>query len=304
MDVALEEMIQRGSVSVSQDSVVYETNESGAIVRAMEGSWEKQLDAIGADLSGEVLWSGGGATLLWDEARWQLTPIITTALEMDGFKLQHFDANLRGEIRSALVPRFNYSASASVSNTKPLASARKIVLLGYVAVPPLVVLPVWLDLKFNLAANFTASASVQATMAGGVRQNLDFGFGGSYTRGASPAVVDFHQSLRCGMGGEISRGFANQEASPKHRRGGREFRQSRGGCRWTGGSQIPVVSQRNSNSGRNGQPVAPRTHHLWQDRHLFRPGKLERAIPFRTVRQIITSLPSGLTKRRIITATT
>lgn len=51
------------------------------------------------------------------------------------------------------------------------------------------IVPVWLDLKFTMSAEFTASANVEATLTGGARQNLDFGFTGRYVRGASPAVT-------------------------------------------------------------------------------------------------------------------
>lgn len=187
-DVALEELIQQGSANLSRDSVAYETDGNGTLTRAFELSSEVTFDTIGPDLSGEVLWSGGGATLLLDEARWQLTPTLTTSFEVSDFKLQRLDAKLRGAIRTALVPRFNYQGSASFSGTNPLADASCVVFLGVVGVPPLAI-PIWLELDFSLAAEFSASASIDATMSGGVRQNFDFGFGGSYTRGESPAVV-------------------------------------------------------------------------------------------------------------------
>ena len=183
-DVPLEQFIQRGSASISQDTVVYETDAGGNIVGAVDGPLEAKLGSIGPDLSGEVLWNGNGATVLWDEARWQLTPTIQTSLEIEDFKLERFNSTLKGNIESALVPGFNYNTGATLSGTKQLASDGKLVFLDQVGV-----VPVWLDVKFNLAVDFSANASGESTMSGGMRHNADFGFGGTYTRGASPAVV-------------------------------------------------------------------------------------------------------------------
>ncbi len=176
-DASLERFIQQGSVRTSPDSFVYEVGENGELAPARDFAWGSTFPSIGPDLSGN---SAGPLHL--DEAYWKLTPTVRIFAEVEDFELQSFEGGWAGAIRGALVPSLKASESAELDTSATLAKAHRVIITFIGA------LPVVVKLDFVLDAEFTASASAQACVTGGLRWNQELGFTARFFRGKDPSV--------------------------------------------------------------------------------------------------------------------
>jgi sulfatase modifying factor 1 len=187
-DVPLAEILETGSASLSAESVIYDVGTNNVIIRAVSFEHTLQLPTLGTDKSGTTVYNQNGVTLTLDEAKWLFTPALSLAFETRWLSLQRFDAHFRGALQTALVPELTFSGlDLSGDRTFDLFSKSHVIYLG--ATPTVPPVPVWLDLKFSLGAEFGYNLSATATMSTGVRQDVDLTFDVDYVKDRSPKVA-------------------------------------------------------------------------------------------------------------------
>lgn len=186
-DVSLGEFLPQASLSLSDQSAVYELAEDGTILPPTAEAWEGGLafPTLGLDLSGSVLFSAGPLTLSWAQAYWLFSPSLYVALETESISLRRLEMRLDGALRSALAPQLVYANGFSGAVPIPLFNRQRVVFLG-LAGP----VPVWVRLGFDLSASIDFYADVTATLSTGIRQNFDLSFGARYDRDA-PSTVEW-----------------------------------------------------------------------------------------------------------------
>ncbi len=185
VDVPLAEMLKEASVSLSADSVIYELSTGNELTQPLSFSPTFDLPVLGADVGGRTVVDLDGVTLKLNEARFLFTSSLSIHLETRALSLQRFSAEFRGNLETALVPELTIRAQ-DLEDTfqRDLFSKRRVIFLGLVHG-----LPVWLDLRFNLGAEFAYHVSGIATMTTGVRQDTDLSFTLDYVKDRSPKVT-------------------------------------------------------------------------------------------------------------------
>lgn len=191
-DASLEEFIIRGGACVSPDARLLDVDGVGRIVGLstlpMARAGVIELPAMGPDFSNFTLPTGAGVSLVLTEARWEVTPRLTWMFELDDRKLVAFGGRVDGSVRSALKTRLAFASGASVGPaSKSLGNFKPVTIFSGLVGP----VPVWLQFRFSLTANFQATASAEATVTGGFSHNYDTGYGFIFERGADPAVQWF-----------------------------------------------------------------------------------------------------------------
>ena len=182
-NIPLAEIIQQGSASLSSDSMIYSFNQKGAILPAFSFDQTLALPTLGTDLSGETIYDQGGVTLKLKEGYWLLTPSLRIALETRDFSPQRFEAEFQGGITTALVPELTFTGAFKNSVSVDLFSQNYEIFLGSVGV-----VPIWVDLGFDLQGQLGYNLSASATMSSGATQDMNMTFGVQYDKNASPSV--------------------------------------------------------------------------------------------------------------------
>ena len=182
-NVPLAEIMQEGSASVSQASVIYELDTNNVIIRAVSFDREVVFGAIGVNTS-TTLFDQSGVTLRLQEAKLLYTPSLALSFETHGSTLQRLAAEFQGRLETALVPELTITGTLADTKNFDLYSYKRLVFVGWAGL-----VPIWLDFNFNLGAEVGYSVSASATMSTGVRQNVDMSFGVDYVKDRSPKVT-------------------------------------------------------------------------------------------------------------------
>ena len=182
-NVPLAQILPEGSASLSSNSVIYNFDAGGLIKPAISFNQTFSLPTLGADFSGDTIYDNGGVTLKLDEGYWLFTPTLRIAFETHNFQLQRFEGDFSGDMNAALVPELSFTAALQNDTSFDLFSQHYKVFLGMVGV-----VPVWVDVGFDLQAQLGYNLSAIATMSTGIRQDMNVTCGVLYDRTASPIV--------------------------------------------------------------------------------------------------------------------
>lgn len=182
-NVPLAQILPEGSASLSSNSVIYNFDAGGLIKPAISFNQTFTQPTLGADFSGDTIYDNGGVTLKLDEGYWLFTPTLWIAFETHNFQLQRFEGDFSGDMNAALVPELSFTEALQNDTTFDLFSQHYEVFLGTVGV-----VPVWVDVGFDLQAQLGYNLSATATMSTGIRQDLNVTCGVLYDRTASPIV--------------------------------------------------------------------------------------------------------------------
>lgn len=112
-DVPFAEIVEEGTCSLSENSVVYDLGEDGSIQPAVQINFSRTFPAAGVNLDGQALLglpanSGVGVSL--QQGHVWVTPTLDIALETKGFSVQRAKVQARASLRSALVPNITYQS--------------------------------------------------------------------------------------------------------------------------------------------------------------------------------------------------
>jgi formylglycine-generating enzyme required for sulfatase activity len=192
VDVPLAEIVKEASISLSADSVIYELNTGSELTRPHAFGQTFDLPLLGGDVGGQTFIDQAEATLKFKEARWLFTSSLAISLETRALSLQRFAAEFRGKLETALVPELTVRPQ-DLEDTfqRELFSDRRVIYLGIVGG-----VPIWLDLRFSLGAEFGYNLSATATMSTGIRQDVDLSFAVDYAKDRAPKVTADPQVTR------------------------------------------------------------------------------------------------------------
>ncbi len=182
-NVPLAQILPEGSASLSSNSVVYNFDAGGLIKPAISFNQTFTLPTLGADFSGDTIYDNGGVTLKLDEGYWLFTPTLRIAFQTHNFQLQRFEGDFSGNMNAALVPELSFTGAVVNDTSFGLFSQNYEVFLGMVGV-----VPVWVDVGFDLQAQLGYNLSATATLSTGIQQNLNMTCGVLYDQTASPIV--------------------------------------------------------------------------------------------------------------------
>jgi len=203
-EATLSDFVTQGSVSFSSDSVIYELDGAGTLVKAISINRDLSFPRSGIDLSGSrfKLGSGGDfeATVLGTtfkhgsspaylditatELSWWFTPQVHLALEWGLGKSFEFECIPSGDI--SLKQAFQADVTAVGLSTKttiwqlagPL-QPRFAVIVGVIGVPP-VAIPVYAELGFDFRIETEAKAEAVLDLTFAYRQDIRAKFGLTY----------------------------------------------------------------------------------------------------------------------------
>ncbi|MCB1132201.1 MAG: SUMF1/EgtB/PvdO family nonheme iron enzyme, partial [Verrucomicrobiae bacterium] len=232
-DAELTDFASQGAASFSDESVVYELDGEGNLVRTLEVGGTLTLPRIGWDLSGsgfrlredgfEVTLLGLGTYSLGDDSdwldvslpeySWWFTPRIRAGLELDGSGMKSFEAIASGQVDVAThVEADVLLAAVSVERTLfdlPEANEPKTVTyLGQLGP-----VPVFATFGFDFSLKAKAEAKALVEFEAFYRQESNLSFGVAWERGeALDWVRSFQQSApdfggSAGLADEFSLGL-------------------------------------------------------------------------------------------------
>lgn len=182
-NVPLAEIIPEGSAALSSDSVIYNFDTSGALKPAISFDQTFTLPTLGTDLSGDTIFDENGTALTLDEGYWFFTPSLRIAFETHNFQLQRFEGDFIGDMNAALVPELSFSGTLQDGITNDLFSQNYEVFLGFIGI-----VPIWVDLGFDLQGQLGYNLSANATMSTGIEQDMNMTCGVLYDKDTSPSV--------------------------------------------------------------------------------------------------------------------
>jgi formylglycine-generating enzyme required for sulfatase activity len=205
-DALLTDFVTRGSATFTDNSVVYDLDENGTLVRALSLDGAITFPPMGCDLSGtslklredgyEFTLAGGptlsvGDELPWlhaslDRFRFWFTPQIRTGLEIDAAGLKSFQAVASGRasfdfhahVAATLVAA---SVERTLYNLPEAREPKRVVFLGAIGIGPVIV-PVFAILGFDFSIKSKAETAVTLDFSAGYRQEFNADFGLAYER--------------------------------------------------------------------------------------------------------------------------
>lgn len=182
-EVTLPDLVVDASFSIGEDAVFLEFDEHGNLMRAIEFEATFQLPSIGADFTGETLFTNQNYTLLLEEGKFLFHPYLKTALHIDFSGVRRFEAQAGGDLEVTCVPRllFTDSYSTNVSHELWRASHWIWTAVGFV--------PVGIEISANITAQASLELGATADLKAGFRQYASIGVAGKYERDAPSPVT-------------------------------------------------------------------------------------------------------------------
>ena len=216
IDVILTDLVEEGSASITEDSMILEISTNGTITvaRAVEKAWGLPdttilLPRIGYSLDGATF-RESVLSITAEECHFWLDSSLEAGFDISRGEIERFTAVAHGNVEAALVCNASVSVSEPVNITLydlPVSLQPKTIVRLRIGVVPVFV-EVGLDL--TLVADLHAEASLNFEY--GFRQNIETAFGGRYeneevdwVRKFSPSptdIVSFDDSIdgKLGLG--------------------------------------------------------------------------------------------------------
>lgn len=182
-NVPLAQIIPEGSASLSSSSMIYNVGTNGAFLSQALIAGTLTLPTLGADFSGRTIYDANGVSLTLNQGYWEFTPSLQIEFETHLFSLQRFQAEFVGDMNAALVPELTFTGALQNSVTNDLFSKDYIIYLGQIGL-----VPVWVDLGFDLQAQLGYNVSASARISSGIKQDLSITLGAQYDISNSPSV--------------------------------------------------------------------------------------------------------------------
>jgi sulfatase modifying factor 1 len=185
VDVPFAEIVTEGSISFSQESVIYEVGEDGGVQEALEFSTSITFDPFGVNRDGSGPYPLGEFSLTLPEAHLLFTPTLDLAIETSFGIVVQASVKARVDVEAALVAKITYELGGfSEATSIPLHSPiKKLVSLG--ALGPV---PVWADLTYTTDLTVEASGDSALEFQTGWRRNFSYSAEASYTEDADPEM--------------------------------------------------------------------------------------------------------------------
>jgi len=191
-DVRLTDIVEEGTASITEDSMVLEVSTNGTIVaaRAVEKAWDftVPLPRIGYSLDGKTFtYPNTGSSELeitTEECHFWLDPSLEVGLDIKWGNVERFVAIAHGDIETALICDVTAHAGASFDRKTlydlPRAlQPRTLVTLGAIGVPPVVV-PVVAEIGLDLTLDADLNATTTMNFRYGFSKEIKTEFGVVY----------------------------------------------------------------------------------------------------------------------------
>lgn len=212
-DAPLTEFVTQGAAALSEDSVIYELDGTGSLVRALSFDGTLTFPRIGRDLNdtgitllengfeisvnGTTYSHGTGSPRLecsMSEFSWWFTPRIRAAFELHGRTLRSFEAVASGQVESsmAFVGSVIAPLSAGPWTLFDLPDSMEPKWIVYMQVG---LVPIWAVVSFDFEIEAEAEAQAAMSFHALSRQSTNASFGVTYKEGSG---VEFIQSFQNG----------------------------------------------------------------------------------------------------------
>ncbi len=182
-EVTLPDFLTDASFTIGEDAVFLEIDENGNMVRALELDATFQLPDIGADFSGDTLFTSGALTMTMREGKFLFHPKLKVSLKTAWGTVERFEAQVAGDLEISCVPLIQVTGAYSDSLEAELWTWTHWIwtAAGFV--------PVGIELQASITAEATVSTEASAELTAGFRQNADMGVAGRFVRDATPEVT-------------------------------------------------------------------------------------------------------------------
>ncbi len=178
-EVTLADVMVNGTFTLGSDAVFLDFDANGNLIRALSGDATFSLPDIGADFSGQTIFSDSVLNLSLQEGKFLFHPKLKVSVETAWTTVLRFDAQASGDIEISCVPLLTVSGAYTKNVEKEVWSKTKWIGSGYV----------YVELKATVTAKAAMSAAAAAEMKAGFRQNANMGVSGKYVRDAVPAAT-------------------------------------------------------------------------------------------------------------------
>ncbi len=169
-DVPLTEMVQQGSMSFSDNSVVFDASNTGTLTpMRSEPGYTWRLDKHVEDKSGNHIGAEAGVSLSMEEFRYELTPYVNFRFDIDFDGLHMVSATAGLDVDVAFVPRLDFYISLETDGSKTIVPQRTLrtIYLGAIAA-----VPVWLNVDFSMKARWGGQATAEGYLFAGFRSHV------------------------------------------------------------------------------------------------------------------------------------
>ncbi len=182
IEVGLLDILPEGTFSLSDNDVLLELDENGALIRSLELDATFTLPSLGADFSGTTLFDNDNVTVSLTEGKFFYTPSIQTSLETRGRQLRRFEVQATGDMEVACFPLVEAYGFFGGNMESELWQGTHWV-WGTVGI-----IPIGVEVTASVKAKSTLYVSVEGSFESGYRQHANMGISGRYRRDANPEV--------------------------------------------------------------------------------------------------------------------
>ncbi len=196
VDVPFAEIVEEGSVTLSDDSVIYDLGAGGAIQPAIQPSrqfpFSRTFERVGInkDGAGPLNLPGNPEySVSLPEANVWFTPSLDISVETKGFSIQRASIQARGDVDAALVVDLTYRPEGAETE-KEWSLHEPFTKLAFVGSAGPV--PVWLDFTYTTKLKFEAEANVALSLRAGLRGNFSMDAGLIYNKDDTPSLRTSH----------------------------------------------------------------------------------------------------------------
>jgi formylglycine-generating enzyme len=181
-EVTLPDLVAEASFTLAENTTVLEFDADGNLVKAFDFEATFELPSIGADFTGETIFSNTQYQLWLDEGAFLFHPYLKTSLQIDLGGVRRFAAQAGGDLEIRCVPHLYFHDTYSTNVSHELWRATHW-LWGAVGV-----VPVGIEIAASVTAVGSLQASATADIKAGFRQYGSMGVAGRYDRDATPEV--------------------------------------------------------------------------------------------------------------------
>ncbi len=196
VDVPLTDFIINGSLHLTGDGFIV-LDSTVASSSALLPPNTKHSALLGSfDLSGSFGWDAGTfgeiyrdvtladvgvARASLAEAGYEISPYLRVSFDIEDSQLERLTAMAAAGVRASLIPRLQYSASSSLSDSRELHNRDVFRLIGFIGI-----VPIWIELDFTLTANLAATISGSGDFRTGFSRRGSLRTSVTYIRGIEP----------------------------------------------------------------------------------------------------------------------
>jgi hypothetical protein len=184
VDVAMTDIVQQGSASISDRSIFFQPDALGNLIptktEADAARWDFGIHEENG--TGTHVGAAGGISFSFDKFEYMVTPSGFISYDIADWTLNRFHASASARLDVEIVPRAVFYAETYTEGNATLVPQKtlKTALLGFIGI-----LPVWLDVDFSMVARWGGQLAASGAISAGFQKTWEVKTSVDYKAGMS-----------------------------------------------------------------------------------------------------------------------